>query len=197
MRVDQMTRTDRDTLLVAAAQAGDREAFEDLVRRNARAAARLAGRLLGNPEDAEDVVQESFTRAYQSLAAFRGDASFRTWVLQITLNISHDHLRRRQRRRSEETDLLRQLDLAPCRTPGPQRRATARDEVSVLNEAVADLPARQKAALLLKVYEGLSYTEVAEVLGTTIGAARVYLALARQSLRKRFERRARLSREEP
>lgn len=179
--------TSEDALLVAQAKAGDRAAFDGLVRRHSRPCVRLAARLTGNREDAEDVVQEAFAKAYRFLDRFREDASFRTWMLRITLHQAKDNLRRRVRRQgmATMTSLIDPEVAAPA--AGPGRTAEARDEVSRLRAALDDLPARQKAALLLKVYEGLPYDEVADALGTTVAAARVYLSLARQSLRRRFD----------
>lgn len=183
-----MPRTHEDAPLVAASRRGERAAYETLVRRHARAAARLAHRLLGNREDAEDVVQDAFAKAYVNLATFREEASFRTWLLHIVMHLCHDHLRRRERR--GPTLGLDGVEPA-TRDAGPGRDAQARDELRSLREAVDDLPPRQRAALVLKVVEGLPYDEVARALGTTVESARVYLSLARQSIRRRVERAAR------
>ncbi|MFH0945108.1 MAG: RNA polymerase sigma factor [Planctomycetota bacterium] len=187
MRTEAMTKADLDAPLVAAARNGDRAALEQLIRRHARAAARLAGRLLGNREDAEDVVQESFTKAYLNLGSFRERATFRTWLLRITLNLATDLLRQRSRRPSPGGLAGQGLEGPPSGAAGPSRRAETREQIDHLHQALCDLPPRQKTALQLKIYEGLTYEEIAAVLGTTEGAARVYLTLARQSLRRRFE----------
>lgn len=179
--------TSEDAPLIAAAKAGDLAAFDGLVRRHARPCARLAKRVTGNREDAEDVVQEAFAKAFRFLDRFREDASFRTWVLRITLHQAKDLLRRKKRRDQMATMTTIADPGVAASSPGPTRTAEAKDEVERLRVALDDLPARQKAALLLKVYEGLPYDEVAEALGTTVAAARVYLSLARQSLRRRFE----------
>lgn len=180
-------RIDQDRELVQAAKTGSTSAFDQLVRLHARAAARLAGRLTGNLEDAEDVVQESFAKAFQNLDSFHERSSFRTWLLHITLHQAQDLLRRRAR--ASRAGLLHTVDNDSATTdPGPIERVAARDQVAALTRALDDLPPRQKAALFLKVYEGLSYTDVAATLGTSVTAARVYLWLARQSLRRRFER---------
>ena len=187
MRLEAMSQTELDAPLIAAARKGDTAPLEQLIRRHARAAARLAGRLLGNREDAEDVVQESFTRAFLNLEKFREKASFRTWLLKITLNVATDVLRKRSRRPGLGDLVGQGTEGPPSPAAGPSRRAEARDQLDHLNQALHDLPPRQKTALQLKIYEGLSYAEIASVLGTTEGAARVYLTLARQSLRRRFE----------
>ncbi|MFG0316767.1 MAG: RNA polymerase sigma factor [Planctomycetota bacterium JB042] len=183
-----MPRTHEDAPLVAASRRGERAAYETLVRRHARAAARLAHRLLGNREDAEDVVQDAFAKAFVNLGTFREEASFRTWLLHIVMHLCHDQLRRRERRGPTLG-----LDGVEPTTPdaGPGRDAQARDELRSLREAVDALPPRQRAALVLKVVEGLPYDEVARALGTTVESARVYLSLARQSIRRRVERAAR------
>lgn len=179
--------TSEDAPLIAAAKAGDLDAFDGLVRRHGRACARLAQRLTGSREDAEDVVQEAFAKAFRFLERFREDASFRTWMLRITLHQAKDVLRRRCRRDQMATMTTLKDPEVESTHAGPTRTAEARDEVARLRLALDELPARQRAALLLKVYEGLPYNEVAEALGTTVAAARVYLSLARQSLRRRFE----------
>ena len=181
-------RTDEDARMVALARTGDRAAFEALIRLHTRAVHRLALRLVGNAEDAEDVVQEAFTKAYLNLEKFRGDCAFRTWLLHIGLSLCQDKLRRRQRRRglAAALDVAAATEELPSTAPGPAGQAEVRDQTTALTKALDDLPPRQKAALLLKVYEGFSHREVASVLGTTPAAARVYLVLARQSLRRRF-----------
>jgi RNA polymerase sigma-70 factor (ECF subfamily) len=193
-----MAHTELEASLVERARQGDRAALEELIRRHSRPAARLAARLLGNREDAEDVVQEAFTKAFLNLESFRGRSAgractFRTWLMRITLNLAQDHLRRRHRlaRGTDRTAELQDVSELAASGAGPRRSVEARDQVEHLNRALQELPARQKTALQLKIYEGLGYQEIAAVLGTSVGAARVYLALARQSLRRRYERAAR------
>ncbi len=183
-----MSTLDADRPLVIAAQGGDTAAFAELVKRHSRACFRLAAKTLGNAEDAEDVVQETFTRVYQSLPRFRGDASFLTWALRITHHLAHDHLRGRRRRSAAIEPAVEAPQEAPDRAAGPARESAARDDAAALRIALDLLPVRQKTALFLKVWEGLPYTEIARVLGTTVGAARVYLSLARRELRRRLAR---------
>lgn len=175
--------TDEDATLVAHAQAGDRAAFDALVVRHARSVGRLARRVVGNVEDAEDVVQETFVRVYQHLAGFRGQSSFRTWMLRIALNLAHDRLRARSRAPSPH-DLA--AGVAPHDVRPPDHAATHRDDRAALDRAVAELPPRQRLALLMKVVDGLTHVDIAKVLGTTESAARVYLAMARSTLRRRL-----------
>lgn len=182
--IPEMSDVELDTRLVATAQSGDRAAFEQLVARHARVAGRFAAQIVKNREDAEDVVQEAFVRAYTHLAGFRGEASFRSWLLRIVLGVAQDHLRRRSRRIAQHSidPAIEVVSLDRESSDRPERV----DRIAILRSAIDDLPTKQKAALLLKVYEGLSHQEVAKVIGSTSGATRVYLALARQSLRRRF-----------
>lgn len=183
MQLTELRMLDVDASLVAKARRGDLGAFDELVRLHSRMAGRLALRLLGNREDAEDAVQDAFAKAWSHLADFRGDASFRTWVLHITANVAQDLLRKRGRRAGRADA---ELEEAVSELDSPRRTAEARDHLALLREAVDALPPRQRLALLLRIYEGLDYEDVAAVLGTTVNATRVYLALARQSLRRRF-----------
>ncbi|MBK6941886.1 MAG: sigma-70 family RNA polymerase sigma factor [Planctomycetes bacterium] len=181
-RTDRMT-TDEDAPLVARARAGDRAAFDALVIRHARCVARLARRVVGNAEDAEDVVQETFVRVFQHLQNFRGRSSFRTWSMHIALNLAHDRLRTRRRTPSPR-DLA--AGIAPLDSLAPDHAANGRDDRAALERAVADLPPRQRLTLLMKVVDGLTHVDIAKVLGTTESAARVYLSMARSTLRRRL-----------
>lgn len=180
--IPKMSDVELDARLVATAQRGDRRSFERLVAKHARVAGRLAQHIVRNREDAEDVVQEAFVRAYVHLAGFRGESSFRSWLLRIVFSAAHDHLRLRRRGAPA-------LDLAAVSGPvdlESSERPERLDRIAMLRRAIEELPEKQRAALLLKVYEGLSHDEVARVIRSTAGATRVYLALARQSLRRRF-----------
>lgn len=181
-RTDRMT-TDEDAPLVARARAGDRAAFDALVVRHARSVGRLARRLVGNAEDAEDVVQETFVRVFQHLHSFRGQASFRTWSMHIALNLAQDRLRSRRKTPSPR-DLA--AGIAPQDAVAPDHAASGRDDRAALERAVAELPPRQRLTLLMKVVDGLTHVDIAKVLGTTESAARVYLAMARSTLRRRL-----------
>lgn len=174
---------DEDAPLVARARSGDRAAFDALVVRHARSVARLARRVVGNAEDAEDVVQETFVRVYQHLANFRGQATFRTWSMHIALNLAQDRLRARARTPSPR-DLA--AGVAPTESDAPDQAARGRDDAARLEQAMAELPPRQRLALLMKVVDGLAHVDIAKVLGTTESAARVYLSMARATLRRRL-----------
>lgn len=168
--------------LIAAAQAGDREAFEELVRLTHADTYTLALRLTGNEEDARDVVQETYLRAYRGLRRFRGDAQFSTWLYRITANCAATQLGRRARHRHDVLDDT--VPLADPRTDhDPQLRADASDLRSRLVEALDDLPSRLRAVVVLRDVYDLSHEDIAAELGISESAAKVRLHRARHKLR--------------
>lgn len=168
--------------LIAAAQAGDREAFDDLVRLTHADTYTLALRLTGNEEDARDVAQEAYLRAYRGLRRFRGDAQFSTWLYRITANCAATQMGRRARHRHDVLDDT--VQLADPRTDhDPQLRVDASDLRSRLAEALDDLPPRLRAVVVLRDVYGLSHEAIATELGITESAAKVRLHRARLKLR--------------
>ena len=167
--------------LIARAKDGDREAFDDLVRLTYKDVYTLALRLTGSPDDAADVVQESYIRAFKGLRRFRGDAKFSTWMYRITANCSSSHLSGRNRHRHEPLDHeLVVVDPAP--DVDPELTAQARDTRNQIEAAVRSLPARLRAVVVLRdVYE-LSHNEIADELDISESAAKVRLHRARRKL---------------
>lgn len=166
-----------DDALVDAARAGDRAAFDELVRRTHRDTYTLALRLVGDPDDARDVTQEAYLRAYRGLESFRGDAQFSTWLYRITANRAATHLRRRIRHRH---DPLSDEVWASEVGEDAQEWTEMRDE---LTRAVNALPPKLRAVVVLRDIYGFSHSEVAEELSISESAARVRLHRARQKLR--------------
>lgn len=168
--------------LVAAAQGGEREAFEELVRRTFADTYTLAFRLTGNEEDAADVAQDAYLRAWRGLPRFRADARFSTWMYRITANAAATLTDRRRRQRVEPLDEAREaVDEQHDRQP---EAATETAEVrSALAQAVDSLPAKLRAVVVLKdVYE-LSHEEIAQELDISVSAAKVRLHRGRKRLR--------------
>jgi RNA polymerase sigma-70 factor, ECF subfamily len=168
--------------LVAAAQAGDRSAFDDLVRATYIDSYTLAYRLTGDEDDARDVVQEAYLRAYRGLKRFRGDAQFSTWMYRITANCATTFLGKRSRNRHDElTDEL----------VGDERSTTVEPEASVdaaatrdrLQAALRRLPPRLRAVVVLRDVYDLPHESIAAELGITESAAKVRLHRARRKLR--------------
>jgi RNA polymerase sigma-70 factor (ECF subfamily) len=173
--------TDIDAL-VKAARAGDRAAFDGLVRATYADTYTLAYRLTGDEEDARDVVQEAYLRAYRGLRRFRGDAQFSTWLYRITANCASTHLGRRRRHRH---DVLAENAPLVDESPDldPQARADAAALRDRLAEALADLPPRLRAVVVLRDVYDLPHEAIAAELGISESAAKVRLHRARRKLR--------------
>ena len=176
----------RDTAeLVAAAQDGDRAAFDELVRVTYVDTYTLAHRWTGDEEDARDVVQEAYLRAYRGLHRFRGDAQFSTWLYRITANCAATLLGRHNRHRHDELDeATAGADSHPDRDP--ELRADADELRGRLRAALDSLPPRLRAVVVLRdVYE-LSHETIAAELGISESAAKVRLHRARNKLREQL-----------
>jgi RNA polymerase sigma-70 factor (ECF subfamily) len=171
--------------LIAAAQAGDREAFDDLVRRTYADTYTLAYRLTGNEEDARDVSQEAYLRAYRAINRFRGDAQFSTWMYRITANCAATYLGRRSRHRHEVLDET--VPVADPRTDhDPQLQADAADLRNRLARALDDLPPRLRSVVVLRDVYDLPHESIAAELGISESAAKVRLHRARNKLREQL-----------
>lgn len=182
--------------LVAAAKAGDQAAFEELVRVTHADAYTLAFRMTGNEEDAKDVVQEAYLRAWKGLKRFRGDAKFNTWLYRITANCAVTHLSRRTRDRH---DVLDDDDSAPDTRveSDPAARLGAGDDRRLLQAALESLSPEMRAVVVLRDIYDLPHEAIAAELGISEGAAKVRLHRARKKLRERlFPLRGELSGEE-
>jgi RNA polymerase sigma-70 factor (ECF subfamily) len=173
--------------LVTAARGGDRSAFEALVRATTAETYTLAFRLTGNEEDARDVVQETYLRAYKGIGKFRGDAQFSTWLYRITANCAANQLGRRKRHRHDEL-----LDDAPLEDLVPDHDPSARAEASNLrdrlNEALGELPPTLRSVVVLRDVYDLPHDAIADELGISTSAAKVRLHRARKQLRDRLFR---------
>jgi RNA polymerase sigma-70 factor (ECF subfamily) len=170
--------------LVAAAKDGDRQAFDELVKATYADTYTLAYRLTGDEEDARDVVQEAYLRAFRGLKRFRGDAQFSTWMYRITANCASTQLGKRNRHRHEEL-----LDDAPLADEDPdrdpQQRADASNLRDRLNDALAELPPKLRAVVVLRDVYDLPHEDIAAELGISESAAKVRLHRARRKLRER------------
>jgi RNA polymerase sigma-70 factor, ECF subfamily len=171
--------------LVVAAREGDRAAFEALVRATMADTYTLALRLTGDEEDARDVVQEAYLRAYRAIGRFRGDAAFTTWLYRITANCASTSLGRRSRHRHEPlADDAPLADEHPDTDPVAMATAGAlRDRVT---DALADLPPRLRAVVVLRDVYDLPHEAIAAELGISVPAAKVRLHRARRRLREQL-----------
>ena len=169
-----------DAALVRRARGGEGSALDALVARHHRAVYEVAWRVLGDADEAADAAQDTFVRAFGALGGFRGDASFRTWVLRIALNTARSAGRKRTRRREVP------LDAAPEQAGGtdPARSAIERSEAERAERALSSLPEKQRLAVSLRVHQGLSHREIGALTGSSEGAARVNYHLGLKRLRE-------------
>jgi RNA polymerase sigma-70 factor (ECF subfamily) len=171
--------------LVESAKAGDHLAFEQLVRQTYTDIYTLAYRLVGDEEDARDVVQETYLRAHKGLKRFRGDAQFTTWLHRITANCANTYLGRQGR---HVHDLLPDdpviADVNPQRDP--EQRVGLGDLRDQLSSALLELPPKLRAVVVLRDIYDLPHETIAEQLGITESAAKVRLHRARKRLRERL-----------
>jgi len=185
-RLPEETQDDRD--LVERARRGDREAFGALVRRYQDRAFNLAYQMLRNREEALDVAQEAFARAYASLPTFKGESSFTTWLHRIVVNLGIDSLRRTQRSGTTTYDDTRATpEEGEGDLPAVDDPAAALEMKQVrdlLARGIARLPAAQRAVLLLREVEGLSYEEISRLVGCNLGTVMSRLFYARRRLRQ-------------
>lgn len=155
-----------DATAVAKARAGDEQAFRLLVERHSRALFKLASRMTGNEQDAEDVVQDAFLKAYRSLDRFEERSQVGSWLYRIAANCAFDVLRRRQRRDSRVESLDGEDVLEPeAQGPGPDRLALGGDVRRHVEEALERMSPRERAAFVLRHFEGRSLKEIEAALG--------------------------------
>lgn len=171
-----MTWTDEE--LVARSMGGDTDSFNELILRWERPIFALAYRVIGREEDARDVCQETFLRAFRALKGFRGQAKFSSWIYRIALNLCRDWVRRQRRtpidQVPEDVDLS---DLAAEREPTEsiEDLVARRDLTRAVERVMARLPEDQRTAIILKEYHGLTFQEIAELLGCPLSTVKTRL----------------------
>jgi RNA polymerase sigma-70 factor (ECF subfamily) len=194
MDARQQQRAEDDEL-IRTAQKGDRQAFDALVRRYDRSVLRLALHMLGNEQDAQDVHQEAFLKAYRHLSNFRFECSFYTWLYRIVTNLCLDQLRRRKSRREDPSTALDgagdEIDLLANLTDGRASANPARElERKMMNTAIQDaldeLTPRERTVFELKHYQGLKLRTIGEMLSTTEETAKNTLFRATRKLRSKL-----------
>ena len=180
-----------DEELVARAMGGDMDSFNQLVLRWERPIYALAYRVIGREEDARDVCQETFLRAYRALPGFKGQAKFSSWLYRIALNLCRDWIRRERRtpvaQAPEGVDLI---ELASEATPSESiEDLVARREIGrAVARAMADLPNEQRTAIILKEYHGLTFQEIADLLDCPLSTVKTRLYQGLTVLRRQLAR---------
>jgi RNA polymerase sigma-70 factor (ECF subfamily) len=189
-----MTWTDED--LVARSRGGDVDSFNQLILRWERPIYALAYRVIGREEDARDVCQETFLRAFRALPGFKGQAKFSSWIYRIALNLCRDWIRRQRRtpvvQMPEDAEAVERIAL---RDPVESiEDLVARKELSaVVADAMAVLPEEQRTAIILKEYHGMTFQEIAELQGCPLSTVKTRLYQGLTVLRRNLEKQGRMA----
>jgi RNA polymerase sigma-70 factor (ECF subfamily) len=169
-----------DRTLIGAAVAGHRTAFDLIVERHRRTVYQVCFRFVGNHEDASDLAQDAFIRAYRALAKFKGESELRTWLYRIAVNVCLNRLALKTPAfETIETD--RHLDTRGERPDEPVYRA---ERAELVKAAIAKLPRKQRATLILRVYHELPHDEIATILGSSVGAVKANFFHALNNLKR-------------
>lgn len=193
-KVNDATGNMDELALVEAAKKGDIAAFEELVKRYDRNVFRIAQHITQNREDAEDVVQDAFLKAYGNLGQFQGQSKFYTWLVRIAVNEALMKLRRRRPERtvSLDQDVETDEDTIPREvadwSPNPEQQYNQAELRELLQRTIQGLPAGFRTVFVLRDVEGLSTEETAEALGLSIPAVKSRLLRARLQLRERLNK---------
>lgn len=170
-----------DLLLVEEVKAGNRQAFSEIVRRHQKSLLRLCVRFVKDLNTAEDVVQDAFIKAYEKLGTFEGRSSFKSWLFQIAVNTAKNKLRENHH---DMTDIENvHLGVAPIAESGLMESSLS----EVIQVEVDKLPDRQKTALILRVYEDMSFKEIAQIMNCPYDTAKANYRHALMKLRHAFE----------
>jgi RNA polymerase sigma-70 factor (ECF subfamily) len=189
-----MTRTDEE--LVALSMGGDADSFNQLILRWERPIYALAYRVIGREEDARDVCQETFLRAFRALPGFKGQAKFSSWLYRIALNLCRDWIRRH--RRAPVMQMPEGMDLVEAvAEAGPVESIedlVARKQLSaVVEEAMKLLPEEQRTAIILKEYHGMTFQEIADLQGCPLSTVKTRLYQGLTVLRRHLEKNGHMS----
>jgi RNA polymerase sigma-70 factor (ECF subfamily) len=169
-----------DRALVEACLAGRRDAFDVIVQRNQRQVYQLCYRFVGNHEDASDLAQDVFIRAYRGLAGFKGNAALATWLYRIAVNVCLN----RANVKTPRLAALSAADHADHRIERADSRLMRGERAAEVRAAIAQLPNKQRATLILRVYHDLPHDQIAGILGTSVGAVKANFFHALANLKK-------------
>ena len=186
-----MTASDTDQQLVQRAQRGDLRAFDLLVLKYQGRIAALVSRYVSDAGEVEDVTQEAFIKAYRALEKFRGDSAFYTWLYRIAANAAKNHLVAKGRRPGadvtiEDAEGFEEGGML-SESASPEALAMGNELAEVVESALNALPDELKAALMLREFDGLSYDDIADVLGCPVGTVRSRIFRAREAIDQRVK----------
>ena len=187
-----MAAAETDQQLVEKVQAGDKRAFDLLVLKYQPKILGLVSRYVNDSYEVQDVTQEAFIKAYRALPRFRGDSQFYTWLYRIAINTAKNHLVARGRRppgsdveiedaeHFENGGALRDME-------NPESHLFSEELRAVVNKAISDLPDDLRAAVTLREFDGLSYEDIADIMGCPVGTVRSRIFRAREAIDKRVQ----------
>jgi len=170
-----------DEKLIADTAKGDGDAFEKLVKRYQRQVLSTAYRYVGDATDAEDLTQEVFIKVWEKAGSFKGRSRFSTWLYRIVVNHCLNYQEKRKRRRTVGLD-----ERIPDEGSGIEHRIEMESRARIVKEAVAELPERQRIALILSRFEGHSYAEISQIMKTSLSSVESLIFRAKDNLRKRL-----------
>lgn len=195
-----MSNNEKD--LVERAKSGDIEAFEQLVISCQKKVFNIAYRMIGNYEDANELAQEVFLKAFRSIKKFKGDSLFSTWIYKVTANVCLDEIRKRKKKvvisldreiEFNDGEVKRQI---PDNAPTPDMEAETNELKSAVNESIAQLPDDYKSMIILRDIQGFSYDEISKIVNCPEGTVKSRINRARQALKKILQGKKELLNEE-
>lgn len=189
-------RSEAEIEFVEKLKSGDQAAFEQMVNRYSGDIYGLLYRIMRDPEEAGDVTQETFIRAFKAISRFRGDASVKTWLFRIAINQSRNRYRWWKRRKREKTVSLdatvcateRPLsEVVPSDVPTPEDETLRNERAGILHDAIARLPEHFREAVVLCDIQGFAYEEIAEILNINLGTVKSRISRGREELRRKLK----------
>jgi len=190
----QLSSREADAEMLQAVLAGDGTAYQGLVEKYQNRVYAMIYGMVRNAEDARDLTQEAFVKAFRNLKSFRLESSFYTWLYRIAMNLAIDHTRKQKRRETKEFDEeigTRDGDGGISdlhRSQSPRKALERKQLMSAINDALQKLPDEQRQIVVLREVQGLSYREISEVMGIPEGTVMSRLYYARKKLQKLLER---------
>jgi RNA polymerase sigma-70 factor (ECF subfamily) len=169
-----------DRALVQAVHAGDKAAFDEIVERHRRAVYQVCYRFVGNHEDASDLAQETFVRAWKGLANFKGESALSTWLYRIAVNVCLNRVSAKR----VDVEPLESDRFVDTKTEAPGASLVREERAAAVRQAIAALPEKQRATLILRAYHDMSHQEIADVLGSSVGAVKANFFHALANLKK-------------
>lgn len=181
--------------LIKTSQAGNINAFEELVKRNQDMVFNTAFRLMGNYDDALDLAQETFIRSFKSIGTYENKSKFSTWLYSITSNLSKNRWKSKQIRNVNKTSSISHTDYSDdeegivliSKAPDPREKASGKEKIKFLEDVLAELPFEKKQVFVLRFIQGLSYEEIAQILACSIGTVKSKINRLREELKEQLK----------